>query len=191
MPTPLQKRKLMGEINVVPYIDVMLVLLVIFMVTAPLMTQGVEVDLPVTKTVKNLPQDKDHLVLTVKKGGEMYLEMIFGNGFYHADPHPGNLLVLPGNRPMVLRKIDRVHETAIGKFTIGGFVAVQALPQIFFRILAESGRRAVEIWASVVGERHPDYLAGLRNLRVPVADQISIIEELQRTGALHAEIIRE
>jgi biopolymer transport protein TolR len=46
MATPLQKRKLMGEINVVPYIDVMLVLLVIFMVTAPLLTQGIEVDLP-------------------------------------------------------------------------------------------------------------------------------------------------
>jgi len=42
----MQKRKLMGEINVVPYIDVMLVLLVIFMVTAPLLTQGIEVDLP-------------------------------------------------------------------------------------------------------------------------------------------------
>ena len=46
MPTALQKRKLMGEINVVPYIDVMLVLLVIFMVTAPLLTQGIEVELP-------------------------------------------------------------------------------------------------------------------------------------------------
>ena len=46
MATPLQKRKLMGEINVVPYIDVMLVLLVIFMVTAPLLTQGVKVELP-------------------------------------------------------------------------------------------------------------------------------------------------
>ena len=46
MPTPLQKRKLMGEINVVPYIDVMLVLLIIFMVTAPLLTPGIEVELP-------------------------------------------------------------------------------------------------------------------------------------------------
>ena len=46
MATPLQKRKLMSEINVVPYIDVMLVLLVIFMVTAPLLTQGIKVELP-------------------------------------------------------------------------------------------------------------------------------------------------
>jgi biopolymer transport protein TolR len=46
MASPLQKRKLMAEINVVPYIDVMLVLLIIFMVTAPLLTQGIKVELP-------------------------------------------------------------------------------------------------------------------------------------------------
>src|ERR1700689_1777931 len=46
MPTPQRRRRLMGEINVVPYIDVMLVLLIIFMVTAPLLKEGVKVDLP-------------------------------------------------------------------------------------------------------------------------------------------------
>ena len=46
MATTVRKRKLMAEINVVPYIDVMLVLLIIFMVTAPLLTQGIKVDLP-------------------------------------------------------------------------------------------------------------------------------------------------
>jgi biopolymer transport protein TolR len=64
----------LNEINVTPFVDVMLVLLIIFMVTAPLMTQGVEVDLPVTKTVKNLPQDSEHLVLTVKKDGTLFLD---------------------------------------------------------------------------------------------------------------------
>ena len=64
----------LNEINVTPFVDVMLVLLIIFMVTAPLMTQGVEVDLPVTKTVRNLPQDSDHLVLTVKKDGTLFLD---------------------------------------------------------------------------------------------------------------------
>ncbi|MGH8197308.1 MAG: biopolymer transporter ExbD, partial [Steroidobacteraceae bacterium] len=43
-----RRRRLMGEINVVPYIDVMLVLLIIFMITAPLLTQGVQVELPDT-----------------------------------------------------------------------------------------------------------------------------------------------
>jgi len=62
------------EINVTPFVDVMLVLLIIFMVTAPLMTQGVEVDLPTTKTVRNLPQDSEHLVLSIKKDGTLFLD---------------------------------------------------------------------------------------------------------------------
>ena len=64
----------LNEINVTPFVDVMLVLLIIFMVTAPLMTQGVEVDLPTTKTVKNLPQDSEHLVLSIKKDGTLFLD---------------------------------------------------------------------------------------------------------------------
>jgi biopolymer transport protein TolR len=64
----------LNEINVTPFVDVMLVLLIIFMVTAPLMTQGVEVDLPTTRTVRNLPQDSEHLVLSVKKDGTIFLD---------------------------------------------------------------------------------------------------------------------
>jgi biopolymer transport protein TolR len=55
-------------------VDVMLVLLIIFMVTAPLMTQGVEVDLPATRTVKNLPRDAEHLVLSIRKDGSIFLD---------------------------------------------------------------------------------------------------------------------
>jgi len=74
MATPLQKRKLMGEINVVPYIDVMLVLLVIFMVTAPLLTQGIEVDLPKANAepIEAVP-DHDPLVVSVDAEGNLYL----------------------------------------------------------------------------------------------------------------------
>jgi biopolymer transport protein TolR len=74
MAMPLQKRKLMGEINVVPYIDVMLVLLVIFMVTAPLLTQGIEVDLPKANAepIESVP-DHDPLVLSVDAEGNLYL----------------------------------------------------------------------------------------------------------------------
>lgn len=68
------KRGFIAEINVTPFVDVMLVLLIIFMVTAPLMTQGLEVDLPQTKTVSTLPKDKDHMVLTIKKDGSLYLD---------------------------------------------------------------------------------------------------------------------
>ncbi len=66
-------RRLMGEINVVPYIDVMLVLLIIFMITAPLITQGVKVDLP-QASARPLPSGKSTpLVLSVNRQGEMYL----------------------------------------------------------------------------------------------------------------------
>ncbi len=68
-------RRLMGEINVVPYIDVMLVLLVIFMVTAPMLSQGIKVDLP-EAAAEPLPQDKlDFLVLSVEADGQMYLNI--------------------------------------------------------------------------------------------------------------------
>jgi len=74
MPTPLQKRKLIGEINVVPYIDVMLVLLVIFMVTAPLLTQGIEVELPKANAepIESVP-DHEPLVLSVDAEGNFYI----------------------------------------------------------------------------------------------------------------------
>jgi biopolymer transport protein TolR len=71
-------RRLMGEINVVPYIDVMLVLLIIFMVTAPMLTQGIKVDLP-KAGAEPLPEDllKDHqpLVLSVDRKGLFYLSI--------------------------------------------------------------------------------------------------------------------
>ena len=76
MPTPLQKRKLMGDINVVPYIDVMLVLLVIFMVTAPLLTQGIEVDLPKANS-EPIKEVRNHqpLVLSVDATGNLYINV--------------------------------------------------------------------------------------------------------------------
>ncbi|WP_243361313.1 protein TolR [Fundidesulfovibrio terrae] len=63
----------LADINVTPFVDVMLVLLIIFMVTAPMMTQGLEVDLPQTKTVTTLPKDSENLVLTIKKDGSLHL----------------------------------------------------------------------------------------------------------------------
>ncbi len=69
-----RRRKLMAEINVVPYIDVMLVLLVIFMITAPLLTQGVKVDLPKAAARPVDTDDRDTLVVTVVRGGRYYLD---------------------------------------------------------------------------------------------------------------------
>lgn len=63
-----------SEINVTPFVDVMLVLLIIFMVTAPLMAEGVDVDLPQTKSAATLPTDKDHIILTIRKNGTVYVD---------------------------------------------------------------------------------------------------------------------
>ncbi len=67
-----RKQRLMAEINVVPYIDVMLVLLVIFMVTAPLLSTGIDVNLP-NADAQPLEEDQEPFVLTVDKDGLYYL----------------------------------------------------------------------------------------------------------------------
>ncbi len=68
------KRRPMSEINVVPYIDVMLVLLVIFMITAPLLNLGVEVELPKADAEPlDSQQNKEPMVVTVLKNGDLYL----------------------------------------------------------------------------------------------------------------------
>ena len=70
-----KKRRAVSEINVVPYIDVMLVLLIIFMITAPIVQQGVEVELP-TLTANSLPADQlEPVILTVSKTGDYYLNI--------------------------------------------------------------------------------------------------------------------
>ncbi|NJD31670.1 MAG: protein TolR [Gammaproteobacteria bacterium] len=68
-------RRLMGEINVVPYIDVMLVLLVIFMVTAPMLSQGIKVDLPKAGAEPIEPDKLEPLVLSIDREGRMYVNI--------------------------------------------------------------------------------------------------------------------
>jgi biopolymer transport protein TolR len=68
-------RRLMAEINVVPYIDVMLVLLIIFMVTAPLLTQGIKVDLPKAGAEPLPSEDNKPLILSVDARGKLYLNI--------------------------------------------------------------------------------------------------------------------
>ncbi len=63
----------MSDINVTPLVDVMLVLLIIFMVTAPMLTQGVEVELPGTPDAEPVPGDDERLILTVTQDERVYL----------------------------------------------------------------------------------------------------------------------
>lgn len=69
-------RKPMGEINVVPFIDVMLVLLVIFMITAPMLTQGVQVDLPQVSSepIEDM-EDREPIVVSVNKDGQYFISL--------------------------------------------------------------------------------------------------------------------
>jgi len=68
-----RRKPVMAEINVTPMVDVMLVLLIIFMVSAPLLTVGVPIDLPQTQA-KSLDQDKEPLTVSVKLDGEVFLQ---------------------------------------------------------------------------------------------------------------------
>lgn len=71
-----QRRKPMSDINVVPYIDVMLVLLVVFMVTAPLLTQGVSVDLPEAPSEPlDLKAEQQTIVVSVKSDGSYFIDL--------------------------------------------------------------------------------------------------------------------
>jgi biopolymer transport protein TolR len=67
------RRKVMSEINVTPMVDVMLVLLIIFMVSAPLLTVGVPIDLPQSQA-KSLDQDKEPLTISVNDKGQVFLQ---------------------------------------------------------------------------------------------------------------------
>src|SRR5437870_13839498 len=68
-----RRRSIMSEINVTPFVDVMLVLLIIFMVSAPLLTVGVPIDLPQTQA-KTLDQDKEPLTVSLNASGQIYLQ---------------------------------------------------------------------------------------------------------------------
>ena len=67
-------RSQINEINVVPYVDVMLVLLVVFMVTAPLLVQGIKIDLPVTTASVLDESELEELTLTIDKKGQFFIE---------------------------------------------------------------------------------------------------------------------
>jgi len=70
---PRKKNRSMSQINVTPFVDVMLVLLIVFMITAPLLTVGVSVDLPKTKA-SQLSAKGDPIVISIKQNGELFIQ---------------------------------------------------------------------------------------------------------------------
>ncbi len=114
-----QKRRLMGEINVVPYIDVMLVLLIIFMVTAPLLTQGIEVELPKVGAAPMDPDryiESDALVVSVDMAGQLYLNLVDPETPVTPDvaiERAGALLRTNPDRPVLVRADARASYGAV------------------------------------------------------------------------------
>lgn len=90
-----KKRRAISEINVVPYIDVMLVLLIIFMITAPIVQQGVKVNLPKLSANSLPPEQLEPVILTVSKTGDYYLNV-------------GDNLKKPVSDDIVLQRISLV-----------------------------------------------------------------------------------
>lgn len=105
---------MMAEINVTPFVDVMLVLLIIFMVTAPMLTQGVEVDLPETKAVEVLPEDSETVVLHVLKSGVIKLDKYevqldeLGNYLKRMEFEKGKLLYLQADKDVAYGVVVKV-----------------------------------------------------------------------------------
>ena len=120
-----RRKQLMSEINVVPYIDVMLVLLVIFMITAPLLTQGVSVELP-QAAAKPLPApDKEPVVISIDRVGNYFINY----GDSQDKPIPLATLV---NRVAALRKYQPqipIYVKGDRKVDYGQVVELMALLQ--------------------------------------------------------------
>lgn len=107
------RRKPVAEMNVVPYIDVMLVLLVIFMVTAPMLNQGVKVDLPKVSS-EALPQDNDSRVLTISiKADKSY----YWNMGEEVDPDQGKASETSSTLPQLVQAVTAImsQNTSQGK----------------------------------------------------------------------------
>ena len=91
----------MSEINVTPFVDVMLVLLIIFMVTAPLLTVGVQVDLPET-SADSLPEETEPLTLSINAKGEILTKEFCDSGLcLHLDEDPGRFDIKRGEHDIV------------------------------------------------------------------------------------------
>ncbi len=95
-----RRRKLKNEINVVPYIDVMLVLLIIFMVTAPLMNLGVDVQLP-QSNAKSIEERQDPIVVSVDTAGNYFLAIEGDNQQIDAESLGARIRAIVANNPGV------------------------------------------------------------------------------------------
>ncbi|MEP1895528.1 MAG: protein TolR [Alloalcanivorax venustensis] len=112
------RKKPMADINVVPYIDVMLVLLVIFMATAPMMTQGVSVDLPQTDSAA-ITNNDEPVMITVRPDGSYYIN-VGGDGQSSAslETVKGHVLTIRKQKPDTLFLVEGDQNVPYGKVVV-------------------------------------------------------------------------
>lgn len=120
------RRQPMAEINVTPFVDVMLVLLVVFMITAPMMTQGVQVSLPQVDNAQMTDQNEP-LIITIKRSGQVYLQEIEVSAEELMprlrairDSKPGTAILLRADSNVAYGEVMRV----MGAFQNAGLVDV-------------------------------------------------------------------
>ena len=127
-----RRHRPMGEINVTPFVDVMLVLLIVFMVTAPLLTVGVEVDLPKTKAGA-INADAAPLVVSIKSDGSLYLqetvvkpEVLIPRLKAISDANPNIRIFVRGDRAVSYGEVLSV----MGRIQSAGFEKVALVAQL-------------------------------------------------------------
>jgi biopolymer transport protein TolR len=108
-----RKRAAISEINVTPMVDVMLVLLIIFMVTAPLIQQGVDVNLPKTQS-EGLTSDEERLVVTVKRDGKIFVQRA-EVGLGDLESKMRTIFETRGNKEVFLRADTKVDYGKVAK----------------------------------------------------------------------------
>ena len=120
-----KRKRLMSEINVVPYIDVMLVLLVIFMITAPLLTEGVKVNLPKAEAKALDRSDNEPLIVAIDADGQFYLQ------FGEDQDEPIDAVTLVNRASAVIRHRPNVQVLVRGDANVsyGNVVYVMTLLQ--------------------------------------------------------------
>ncbi|WP_048306524.1 protein TolR [Halomonas sp. PR-M31] len=125
-------RKPMGEINVVPFIDVMLVLLVIFMITAPMLTQGVQVDLPeVTSEPIEATEDHEPIIVSVDKEGQYFISLGDEETAVSLDDISNKVIAILGRRPETPVLVRGDRNVAYGQVvTLMGTLQTAGVPNV-------------------------------------------------------------
>ena len=142
-----------ADINVTPFVDVMLVLLVIFMVTAPMMTEGLDVELPQVQAAEVLPTEDDHMILSIKNDGALFLDECpttlddLDSVLKHAVALPEKQLFLRADKHVPYGAVMEV----MGRIAEGDQRAQKVLDAMCYNIAKQIGAMAASLSGRVDG----------------------------------------